>query len=150
MHTDDAVMRYLGMPPWQRMEECLDYIYKNVRSYRAHGFGRFVTIRRSDETLLGLAGLLVDQHEGFIDLGYRLFPNYWGKGYATEAARAIVQFGFETLELDEIVALVAEKNERSERVLEKLGMRFAGERICMGISARRFEMSRECFGQLLQ
>lgn len=57
-----------------------------------------------------------------IEVGWRLGRAHWGHGYATEAARAAVDFGFGTLELEEIVAMVAPANTRSRRVAERLGM----------------------------
>ncbi len=60
------------------------------------------------------------------DLGYELDPRYWGKGYANEAARAVVNFGFETLQVHRIWAECLAENQASARVLEKLGMRLEG------------------------
>ena len=77
------------------------------------------------------------------DIGYRLHPDYWGKGLATEAARATLRYGFETLALDEVIALVLPGNAASIRVLEKLGMArtedvtYSGERVQRWVVIRR-------------
>jgi len=59
-----------------------------------------------------------------VDLGYRLLPEYWGIGLATEASRASLRYGFETLQLSRILGLVHPANVRSIRVLEKCGLTF--------------------------
>ncbi|MHC4994631.1 MAG: GNAT family N-acetyltransferase [Planctomycetota bacterium] len=62
-----------------------------------------------------------------VDLGYRFFSEYWGRGLATEAGLASVRFGFEVLSLERIIGLVMPDNTASIRVLEKVGMRFECE-----------------------
>jgi RimJ/RimL family protein N-acetyltransferase len=61
--------------------------------------------------------------QGTIEIGWRLAPEYWGKGYATEAAEAWLAFGFETLGLDEIVSFAVAGNRRSTAVMERIGMK---------------------------
>lgn len=61
--------------------------------------------------------------EGTIEIGWRLAPEFWGKGYATEAAEAWLAFGFETLDLDEIVSFAVATNRRSTAVMERIGMK---------------------------
>jgi RimJ/RimL family protein N-acetyltransferase len=82
---------------------------------------------KSDRQLIGNCGIRIqsiDAHEG--DIGYELSPQHWGQGYATEAARAVVQFGFTELRLHRIWASCIADNVGSARVLEKLGMRLEG------------------------
>ncbi len=79
---------------------------------------------KSNQRLIGNCGLRMqsaDAHEG--DIGYELAPDCWGQGYATEAARAMVQFGFDELQLQRIWSWCIADNIGSVRVLEKLGMR---------------------------
>ena len=82
---------------------------------------------KPDLQLIGTCGIRLasaDAHEG--DIGYELSPKHWGQGYATEAARAIVQFGFSELRLHRIWSWCIADNVGSARVLEKLGMRLEG------------------------
>jgi 3-dehydroquinate dehydratase/shikimate dehydrogenase len=76
--------------------------------------------------MIGLAHVLWEAHEVHftpaIEIGWRLLHEYWGKGYATEGAKAALEFGFQTLKCDEIVAFTAVANARSRHVMEKLGM----------------------------
>lgn len=78
-------------------------------------------------TLMGNCGLRLEMAEDqMADIGYELDPAYWGQGYATEAATALVQFGFTQLHLHRIWATCYEENEASARVLTKLGMQREG------------------------
>ncbi len=78
----------------------------------------------SDGRLIGNCGIRVNNPDiGEANIGYELNPGYWGRGYATEAATAIVRFGFESLDLHRIWAECVADNTGSSRVLEKLGMR---------------------------
>lgn len=147
-HRQPEVMRYLGMPVWTEMEVCLDYIFRNMKSYRQNGFGRWVIESREGEWL-GLAGLLEDEQEHFIDLGYRLFPEFWGKGLATEAAGAVLKYGFESLGLTEVKAHVHVANTASEKVLKKIGMQFIGDGVSMGLPIRMFELNNKGYRQLI-
>jgi RimJ/RimL family protein N-acetyltransferase len=91
------------------------------------GFGFFALERKADGAFLGAAALLVlpaDRPPGPChELGWRLAREAWGFGYATEAARALLDEGFERLNLSEILAFTATSNLRSRAVMERLGMR---------------------------
>ena len=85
-----------------------------------------VTLKSTDQ-LIGNCGVrLAEEGSQVGDIGYELSPGHWGRGYATEAARAIMAFGFETLHLHRIWAECIAENTRSARVLEKLGMQLEG------------------------
>jgi RimJ/RimL family protein N-acetyltransferase len=63
-----------------------------------------------------------------VEIGWRLAAEHWGKGYASEAARAVLRAGFERIGLDEIVSFTSEINRRSRAVMERIGLQFSGER----------------------
>jgi ribosomal-protein-alanine N-acetyltransferase len=87
---------------------------------------RFAIALTSDGQLCGGIGLSVDEPHQHAELGYWLGVPYWGQGYATEAARAVIQYGFETLGLRRIYASYIPHNVASGRVLQKIGMRREG------------------------
>ena len=80
-----------------------------------------------DAPFIGFIGLAVPSFDApftpCVELGYRLACEHWGHGYATEGSRAALEFGFTTIGLPEIVAMTAVDNQRSRRVMERLGMR---------------------------
>lgn len=73
---------------------------------------------------IGWSGLAYLPEFDAIDLGYRFLPEYWGKGLATEASLAILDYGFNTLNIETIIAIAMPENRASTRVMEKVGMRF--------------------------
>lgn len=97
---------------------------RSVADYRKHGFGRLAVVEKASRQLIGFAGLKYLGDRGEVDLGYRLLPTHWGRGFATESGRAILQDGFTRLGLTRIIATVFPENVASVRVLEKLGFVF--------------------------
>jgi len=87
---------------------------------------------RATGSMIGLVVLAIDRGKNEAELGYAIGRAWWGKGYATEASRAMIGFGFGALGLDEINAHAMVRNPASSRVLEKLGMRPVGviENLC--------------------
>ena len=95
-----------------------------LASYQLHGFGQFVVTLKPGGVPIGLCGLIRRPAWDEVDVGYAFLPQYWGSGYALEAAQACVQYGLTTLGLRRVVAIVSPNNERSIHLLEKLGLRF--------------------------
>jgi [ribosomal protein S5]-alanine N-acetyltransferase len=95
-----------------------------IASYAKNGFGLcLVTLKESGESM-GMCGLINREQLEDIDLGYAFLPHYWSKGYALEAAEAMLEFGWNTAGLERIVAITDPTNTPSNRVLEKLGFVF--------------------------
>lgn len=92
--------------------------------YEKHGFGLWHTARRSDGAAIGLCGLLKRDILPDVDIGYAFLPEYWGVGYAFEAADAVMRHGARKFGLKRIIGVVSEGNTGSIRVLEKLGLSF--------------------------
>lgn len=95
--------------------------------FARHGFGLWAVEVPGVAPLIGFVGLAVPRFEAAfmpcVEVGWRLSADFWGRGYATEAARAALAFGFETQGLDEIVSFTVPANVRSRKVMERLGMR---------------------------
>jgi [ribosomal protein S5]-alanine N-acetyltransferase len=92
--------------------------------YEQHGFGLWHVSRRSDGVAVGLCGLLRRDILPDVDVGYAFLPEYWGRGFAFEAAEATVRHAAERFGLKRVIGVVAEGNTPSIRVLEKLGMSY--------------------------
>ena len=96
-----------------------------------HGFGQWVVELPGEASFIGVVGLSTISYTApftpAVEIAWRLARAYWGRGYATEAAQAALDYGFEKLGLAEIVALTVPANWRSRRVMERLGMTCAPE-----------------------
>ncbi len=94
--------------------------------FEIHGFGLWALELREGGEFIGFAGLAVPGFEAHftpaVEVGWRLARSAWGNGYATEAGRAALAFGFEQVRLDEIVSFTTAANHRSRAVMERLGM----------------------------
>lgn len=103
-----------------------DLIQRFMSHYKKYGFTSYAVELKSNGELIGFAGLLAVSFKAHftpaVEIGWRLASRHWGNGYATEAAKAIVDFAFNTLKLEEIVSFTVENNIRSRRVMEKIGM----------------------------
>jgi RimJ/RimL family protein N-acetyltransferase len=92
-----------------------------------HGFGFWVVERQTDTRVIGMTGVWWVPPEmdmpGVVEIGWRFHPDAWGQGYATEAAKAALAYGFETLKLPEIIAFTARTNLASQSVMRRIGMR---------------------------
>jgi RimJ/RimL family protein N-acetyltransferase len=94
--------------------------------FEQHSFGLWAVEIPNVTSFAGFIGLSVPRFEAHftpcVEIGWRLAAEYWGRGYASEGARAVLTLGFETLGLDEVVSFTAPGNLRSRRVMEKIGM----------------------------
>jgi ribosomal-protein-alanine N-acetyltransferase len=121
MHFGDGVQTREWVDGWLR--SCLE-------NYQKRGFGPYAVVERSKEDLIGYCGLYYFEDingQAEIELGYRLKRAAWGHGYATEAARAVRDFAFQTLYIKRLVALIDPDNVSSIRVAEKIGMRYESD-----------------------
>ena len=123
----EPVMKFSNYQRGLTREESADVLGRLMKHWDDHGFGHWAVVQKSDETFLGYEGLAIPfflpEVLPAVEIGYRLDPSAWGKGYATEAGRAAFSYGFETLDLDRIIAIYDVENVRSGRVMERLGMR---------------------------
>ena len=124
LHSNPIVQKYTGEPPVESIEEMKGMILSRVDNYKKYGYGRWATFLKDEMQFIGWAGLAYLPEFDKIDLGYRFLPEYWGKGYATEASRAILKYRFEELGLERIIAIAMKENKASMRVMEKVGMKF--------------------------
>ena len=92
--------------------------------YESHGFGLWLVARRADDAPIGMCGLLRRDNLPDSDLGYAYLPEHWGKGYAFEAADAVLRHAARKFGLARVLGVVSPGNPGSIRVLEKIGMRF--------------------------
>ena len=145
IYADREVMRYIGSG--DSHSESVDETERRLQGLMnhqdEHGFSLWAVTDRANGTVMGYAGLIHYAHRGpEIELAYRLAKPYWGKGYATEAARGWLRYGFDELGLDRIVAVTHPENVASQRVLEKVGMRYERMAIHDGVRVRLYAIER--------
>lgn len=127
MDTDPEVHTYLGNNPVTTKEQIVAAIAFIRQQYVDHGIGRWAIIDKNTHDFIGWAGLkwvteLTNNHKNYYDLGYRLRKKYWGKGIATEAARASLTYAFTTLNADVVFAMADCANIGSNTILQKIGL----------------------------
>ena len=136
--ADAEVMRFLGGTLTRRQARA--YIERSREHDRTLGFARYAVLFEGD--LIGMCGYAPIRD--YVDLGYRFAKTSWGNGFATEAARAVVEYGFVDLGFDEIVASVLIGNDASVAVIEKLGFTYQRYELTPGgLAAKRFVLQKE-------
>ncbi len=125
INCDPEVIRYTGEDgPLPRKEIARRISEDVLGDYRKYGYGRWAVIYKPDGQLIGFAGLKYLEEMEEVDLGYRFARAYWGKGLATEAAQAVLDYGFRHLDMSRIIGMAMPANKAWFRVLEKIEMQF--------------------------
>ncbi len=123
--NDPSFIKNIGDRNVRSVEDAHGYILKGpVTSYEKNGFGLCLVILKETDEAIGMCGLIKRDALEDVDLGYAFLPRYWSKGYAVEAAKATLNFGWQVIGLKRIVAVTDPANTPSNRVLEKLGFVF--------------------------
>jgi RimJ/RimL family protein N-acetyltransferase len=124
MNADPAVMECFPAPLTREQSD--ELVERIEAGFEENGFGLWALEVVETEELVGFTGLAVPAFEAHftpaVEVGWRLARRAWGNGYATEAGRAALDFGFERAGLEEIVSFTSLGNRRSQAVMERLGM----------------------------
>jgi RimJ/RimL family protein N-acetyltransferase len=104
LDSDPDVQQFLGKKPIKSIEEAREVVRFIRQQYFDNGIGRWAVIEKSSNNFIGWAGLKlirepVNNHCNYYDLGYRLIKRYWGQGFATEAAKASLKYGFSEMKI---------------------------------------------------
>ncbi len=147
LDSDPEVQKYLGNNPIKHVEEARSAIAFIRQQYLENGIGRWAVIEKETNSFVGWAGLKfvrekINNHINYHNVGYRLIKKYWGKGYATEAAKASLAYGFDELKLKDIYAMADVNNDASRRVLEKVGLTLVETFDLHGIAQNWFRISK--------
>lgn len=123
MRRDDRIMRFIREPVLSR-KEAEDWINLISSRWAKDEIGFCSVFEKRSGKFAGWCGLWQLKENNEIEVGYAMVREFWGKGFASEAARAFLEYGFEKLNLEKIVAVARPENAGSRRVMEKIGMRF--------------------------
>jgi RimJ/RimL family protein N-acetyltransferase len=132
LHSDPAAMRFLGGPKTD--DEVRAWISAAQGHWARVGFNWWSVIEQGNEELLGAVSTqhIENDETKPIEIGWRFRSEHWGKGYATEAGRAMLRFAFDEVGVREVYAVAKPENQASLRVMERLDMRYAGLRSFYG------------------
>jgi RimJ/RimL family protein N-acetyltransferase len=129
VNADPRVMEF--MPKLLSRAESDALAERISQNFVIHGFGGWAIEVPGVADFIGFAGLSVPRFEAHftpcVEIGWRLAYDFWGFGYATEAARVALEYGFQEIGLEEIVSFTTTKNQRSRRVMERIGMKRSEE-----------------------
>jgi len=143
LFRDPEVMRYVGEGQPVNREEADKALRSIIRHWQTHGFGRWAAVNKQTREFVGFGGLR--SLFGTPEVVYHLATAHWGKGLATELARASLRFGFEDRKFERIVAIAKPLNAASIHVMEKLGMSYEKHASYYGIDVVQYGISREEF-----
>ena len=139
----EFILDLLNQPSWlefigdrgvRNLDDAMAYIHNGpLAMIQQHGFGLYLVETKSGNSPIGLCGLLKRDTLEDIDIGFAFHPDFWGHGYATEAAQACLNFAGDTLGLQRIVAITLPSNSACITLLNAIGMHYEKE-LCLGES----------------
>lgn len=134
--------------PTERTQKAITYFLDHWREF---GFGTWIVIEKESGKLVGHCGLNVIKDTDEIEVLYALGPQHWGKGYATEAAKASLEFGFSSdvewngQKIEKIMAVALPDNKGSRKVMEKIGLRYVKDANYFGLDVVYYEITKAEF-----
>jgi len=145
LRADKEVMRYIHTVPQTR-----DVVQKRIETfgiqYVERGFAQWAVEDKASNALIGWCGFsYLDDTPPDIEIGYGLGKLHWGKGFASEAARACLRYGFENLNFERVAAVAMPENSASRHVMEKCGLKYLRDSFHWGVDVAYYEIRREDF-----
>lgn len=148
MDSDPEVHKYLGNKPFTDISESEENVRFIRQQYINNGIGRWAVVDKESGEFVGWGGLKfitspIANRNHFYEVGYRFLKAHWGKGYATESAKASLKYAFEELNLENVYAMAHGENAGSRHALQKSGLKITGHFDYEGIKCDWFEISKE-------
>src|ERR1051325_2218143 len=123
--NEPSFLRYIGDKKVRNLEDARQYMLNGpVASYERNGFGLYLLELRDSLTPIGMCGVVKREELPDPDIGFALLPDFWSKGFAFEAAAAVLQDARDRLKLQRILAITSLDNDASIKLLERLGFKF--------------------------
>lgn len=138
IYQHEGVLRYFPNPDPPLIEKVRTFVDGQAAHWAQHGYGNWGVLPEGQDEIIGWAGLQYLPELNLTEVGFLLDRPFWGKGYATEAALASIQYGFEQVGLAQITALVHPDNLASQRVIAKCGMDYVETLRLWGMNLRRY------------
>lgn len=127
LDSDPEVHNFLGKKPIKSLDEAVEIIEFINLQYQENGIGRWAVIDKESRSFIGWSGFKfitkpINGRKNYYDLGYRFIRKFWGKGFASESAKACLNYGFNKMNQKEFFAMADKNNLASNKILEKIGM----------------------------
>jgi len=145
LYSNPEVRRYLPPRPHpMTLDEARELVERRMEREAERGFAALLISLKNTGEFVGSGGVQVVKDTSDVEIAYHFLPSAWGKGYATEAATAVLEFAFNKVGLEEIVGVAYSDNTASLKVLEKIGMRYVGIAKYHGVDGlRKYVANRE-------
>ncbi len=148
LDSNPNVVKYLGNKPFTSIEQSINLIHFVRKQYVDNGIGRFSVVLKENNEMIGWAGIkfvtdVENNQTNFYDLGYRLHEEHWGKGYASEATKAWLDYFFQTMKKPVLVANVNVNNDGSNKIVKKFGFQFIETFYYEDIHCNWYELTKE-------
>lgn len=142
IYSDPEVMAFIdGEEPFVNADDAAECIECGLAHFEKHGVCHWAVIEKATARLVGHCGFNLFENGPDLELVFHFHRACWGRGYATEASRACIEFAFSTLNVSRIVALTDPRNAASIRVLEKLGFAHVRDVVEHGVTLHLFELT---------
>lgn len=149
MNRDPQIMRYVGDGSTRTHEQMEEEVVRLMGHYtKKPGLGIWAVELKVTGKFVGASGLVHYDNTPEIEIGYRMQKEHWKNGYATEASKGLLKYGFESLKLQKIVSSAHVDNTASRRVMEKIGMSYIDNRFHYDALQAYYEISGEEYQEL--
>ena len=146
IYQSEGVLQYFPNPVPPPIEKVERFVANQQAHWEKYGYGNWAVTVQGDPEIIGWAGLQFLPETDETEVGYLLDKPHWGKGYATEAARASLQFGLANFDFPEIIALVRPDNAASLKVAAKCGLIAVERKVYWGVEMVRHVLKRASTG----
>jgi len=137
LSDDEFILELINQPAWKKyisdhsidtLDQTRDYIESRlIAQYRLHGYGLWVVESNDEKTPIGLCGLIKRDYLDYVDLGFGFIPRYWGKSFAYEASVMCLDYAFNVIKSDRVLAVTVPENGNSINLLDRLGFKYKNE-----------------------
>lgn len=145
LNSNPLVVKYTGDSAFKDLQGAENIVHFLQSQYAKNGYARLTVIEKSLQLPIGWCGLKFHEDTNETDIGYRFMQKYWNKGYATESAKACLEYGFNKLNLNRIVGNAMKENPASIAVFKKLGMTYFADELLHDEPSVIYEIKKEQF-----
>lgn len=145
IYSYPELFKYMSNEKPLLVEQVRAVINTFTESWQKNQFGVWAVVYKKYQKLIGHCGFKFLENTQEVQIGYLLLSSYWGRGLATEAASAVMKYGFEVAKLERIVAIAKPENIASRRVMEKIGMTYEKDAYYYDNSVVYYSLSREAY-----